>query len=145
MNAYTTERVTILGGKECEFLLDIGPTVTEMFGGHMDWTNFNFSRYAENHHMWFCSKGSVVQGMMMAQLFGSVFDSSAKILRQDLLYCKKSSGRAAYLLMQEFIAFGRGNANLVFTCLTKHTNVKERTLNKLGFQKIEEIYSLEVK
>lgn len=110
----------------------------------IDHRNFDFFRYAQNHVVLVCFQGDRPVGLVMAQLFGSVFDPKTKVLFQDVLWVEKSSGRAAHLLMREFIAFGRANAKLVFTCRAKQTNVKERTLKRLGFEKVEEIFRLEV-
>lgn len=120
------------------------PQIALLFGGNFDWRNFDLHKYARNHHVWICWRGHEPIGIMMAQLYGSVFDFESKVLWQDLLYVKKSSSRAAFLLMKEFIAFGRANAKLVFTARTKHTNVKESTLERLGFFKTEELYQLRI-
>lgn len=110
----------------------------------IDFTNFNIWDYIRNNHVWVVRRQGEPVGVMFAQLYGSVFDPKSKILFQDGLYCKKSSGRAAYLLMREFIDFGRANAKIIFTCRGKLTNVKARTLERLGFEKTEEIFRLVV-
>ncbi len=142
MKTYTISREQNLGYLVYDFFQSESAHVAALFDNRYDWKNFNFDRYAKNHYLWVCWREGKPIGLMMAQLYGSVFDPSTKVLYQDLLYCKKSSGRAAFLLMQEFIAFGRANVKMVFTCRAKCTNVKEITLNRLGFQKAEELYCL---
>lgn len=146
MADYTIERVReILPYSDTEwFFIAHGPPHIDRYGDHFDFSNFDFWAYARDHQLWVCRRRGEICGVMMAQLYGSVFDSEVKILFQDVLYCKMSSGRAAFLLFQEFLAFGRANAKLVFTARAKYTNVKGSTLEKLGFEKVEEIYQLEV-
>lgn len=142
---YTIERVRPLYSEVADFLIDEAPRVAAMFGGVYDWQNFDFAKYCDKHLVWVCCRRYEPVGVMMAQMYRSVFDPEVTILFQDLLYVKnKSSGRAAHLLMKEFIAFGRANVKLVFTMRTKHSNVKERTFERLGFEKTEELYRLEV-
>lgn len=110
----------------------------------IDFTNFNIWDYVRNNHVWIARRAGEPVGVMFAQLYGSVFDPKSKILFQDGFYVKKSSGRAAFLLFREFLAFGRANAKIIFTCRGKFTNVKARTLERLGFEKSEEIFRLVV-
>lgn len=140
MNAYTISLEKSIGYLVYNFFMSELPHVENIF--KLDGSNFNFDQYAKNHYVWVCWKEGRPVGIMMAQLYGSVFNPDQKILFQDLLYVKKSTSKAAYLLMKEFIAFGQANAKIVFTCKTKHTNIKERTLKRLGFEKTEEIYRL---
>lgn len=146
MTDYTVDRVLHVGHDTQLkiWILKNAPIVMRTFGNVYDCSHFNFDEYARQNCLWFCWRNGKPVGIMMAQFYANTFDRDVKILYQDLLYCEKSSGRAAYLLMDKFIAFGRANANLVFTMTTKHTNVKGRTLERLGFEKTEELYRLEV-
>lgn len=143
---YTTELVVSINPYSdiCDFIISESPHVAGLFDHNFDWRNFDFIDYARRNWVWVCRRDGAVVGLMMARTYTSLFDQSKRILMQDLLYTKKSSSKAAYLLMKEFVAFGRAHTNLVFTMLTKHTNVKGRSLEKLGFKKTEELYRLEV-
>ena len=142
---YTIERVREIApyGKIAEFFYQEAPNVEKIFDHRFAWAEFDISSYALHHCVWVCLRAGIPVGIMMAQLFPSIWDGK-KVLMQNLLYCKKSSGRAAYLLMKEFIDFGRAEASLVFTMTTKNTNVKEKSLQRLGFKKVEEHFLLEV-
>jgi hypothetical protein len=63
---------------------------------------------------------------------------------QDVLFTKKSSGRATHILMNAFIDFGKANANHLFTMVAEQTNIKARSLDRLGFKQVETLYRLEV-
>lgn len=145
MKRYTIEKLKFSSGygKAFEFFAEEAPNVEKIFEHRFDWMAFNFGSYVLDGHVWLCCRDGVPLGIMMARTFPSLWDGQT-ILKQDLLYCKKSSTRAPYLLMKEFVDFGRANASLIFTMTTKHTNVKEQSLQRLGFHKSEELYLLEV-
>ncbi len=144
---YRIERITRL--EQCdqvfaEFFIRSADHVAFMFGCKFNWRNFDFLRYAAGGAVWVCFKDEKPVGAMLARLYGSVFDPSVKILMQDLCYVSEPGGRAAHLLMTQFIDFGKSNANHILTMVAPQTNIKGRSLEKLGFQKIEELYRLEV-
>jgi len=122
------------------FLEEVGNV--QPYRDKFDFRSFDLPSYAWNNFFWVCNRNDLPVGVLMARLYGSVFDPYKKILYQDLLYAKKSSGKAVHLLLREFIDFGRVNASLVFTCRTIHTNIKDKSLEKLGFKKAEELYLL---
>lgn len=140
---YTIERVTEIKtySDVAEFAYEIGPSLGDLYD--FEFSDFDFHHYARSHLLWICRRNSKPVGMMMARLYPSIWDVKTLVLFQDSLFCKKSSGKAAYLLLKTFIDFGRDNANLVFTCRAKHTNVKVKSLERLGFTKTEELFLLE--
>lgn len=108
--------------------------------------NFDIGRYMYcGGHVWIAHRDDKILGSILGSLGRAALDPTLKVLYQDQLYVKKSSGRAVYLLMKEFIDYGRANANLVFTCRGKYTNLKGSSLERLGFQETETLYHLEVK
>lgn len=139
---YTIERVTHipLYGDVADFVYEIGPALGDLYG--FEFSDFDFFKYAEKYLFWVCRRKGKPVGIMLARLQPSIWDEKSKVLWQDSLYCKKSSGKAAWLLLRTFIDFGRREANLVFTCKAKHTNVKETSFVRLGFYKSEELYLL---
>lgn len=141
-SSYSVERVHLIHPYDdmAEFFYEVGPAMGDLF--NFDSDHFDFFKYAEKYLMWACRRKGKVVGVMLARIYTSIWDPTSLVLWQDSLYCKKSSGKAAYLLLQEFIAFGRMKANLVFTCKTIHTNVKEKSFERLGFKKSEELFLL---
>lgn len=118
--------------------------VSILYGGKFNWRNFNFLGYARDNCVWVCKKDAKPVGVMMARLYSSVFDYQVKIFYQDLLYVKRGSGRAAHILMRQFIDFGKLNANHLISCVAPHTNIKGRSLESLGFLELETQYRMEV-
>lgn len=139
--AYTIERV-----KEVGYYNDVADffytLAKELDLYDLDFTNFDFRRYCSENYVLICRQRGMVVGCLFARLHPCVWDPKNITLYQDGLFCRKSSGKAAYLLLKEFIDFGRKEANLVFTCRTKYTNVKEKSFERLGFKKTEELYLL---
>lgn len=143
---YTIRRITDIHDidkKLVSFLLTGAETLSKMYGDKFDWKNFDFIDYARRGFFIVCFKDDQPVGAILARLYGSIFDPQTKILMQDEFYVLPGSGRAAHLLMREFIDFGKLNANHVFTMIAEKTNIKRRSLEKLGFVKIEELYRLE--
>lgn len=139
---YTIERITSISPYDdvANFLYEIGPALGDLYG--FEFSDFDFYNYAEQNLFWLCRRKGKPVGVMLARLYPSVWDVKSKVLWQDSLYCRKSSGKAAYLLLRTFIDFGRREANLVFTCRAKHTNVKGKSFERLGFSKTEELFLL---
>jgi hypothetical protein len=138
---YTIERVTEIHPYSdiAEFFYKLA---AELDLYNLDFKNFDFYRYASENQVWVCRRKLKPVGVLFARLYPCVWDYKNLTLYQDGLFVAKSSGKAAYLLLSEFIDFGRKEANLVFTCRTKYTNVKEKSFERLGFKKAEELYLL---
>ncbi len=126
-----------------EFFVKEAENIANLFENKFNWRNFDLSQYLEEGLIAVCYKNDRPVGGLLMRLYPSVFDGEVKILMQDLLYCKKDSGRAATLLMRLFIAFGRANADLVFTMRAPQTNIKSSSLKKLGFKEVETLFCLE--
>lgn len=141
---YTIERVTKLPpyGELADFYYSVVPDLCELL--RVDMRGFDVFSYCESNLVWVCRRNGKLVGVMFARLYPYIWDTSKIVLFQDGLFCIKSSGKAAFLLLETFIDFGRSQANLIFTCRTKHTNVKEKSLERLGFEKSEELYSMRV-
>ena len=90
-----------------------------------------------------CFRDGKPVGLMWAHLMLSVFDPGVRFYRQQLLYGEKGT-RAAYLLMEEFIDYGRKHADHIITMIGANTNIKCQSLEKRGFRKLEELYICEV-
>lgn len=143
MTEYSVERVKEIEpyGDVADFFYEHGPNLGDLYG--FDFEMFNFYTYARMNLLWVCRRRGDPVGALLARIYKSVWDPTSLVLFQDAVYCKKSSGKAAHLLLTKFIAFGRMEANLVFTCRAIHTNVKEKSFERLGFKKSEELFLLE--
>lgn len=133
-----------IDGAIAEFLLYAAEHLANLYGHPFNWRNFDFAGYARQGLFLVCFKDGEPVGALLARLYDSVFDPETRILMQDELYAKQGSGRAAHLLFQHFIDFGRANANHIITQIAHRTNIKRRSLERLGFEKLEELYRLEV-
>lgn len=142
---YTIEKIKSIDDIDQElsyWLFDNADTVAGMFRDIVDFRNFDFLHYCRIGEVWLCRRNGKPLGIMMARLYGHVFDPETKILKQDLLYVKEPGFRAASILMNAFVDFGKRNANLIFTMKTNNTNIKASSLIKLGFVKAEELFEM---
>ena len=131
-------------GPVSAFLLEESEKVSALFDHKYDWTKFNHIEYARNQLFLIAQKDGEPVGMLLAGFLKSAFDDSIDILCQHLLYTKSPGNRAAHLLMRHFIDFGKSHANHIVTMIGSKTNIKPRSLERLGFEKIEELYRIEV-
>lgn len=118
--------------------------VAAMYGNKFNWRMFDFLSYFRDGLFLVCYKDDRPVGAMLARLFESIFDPDTKILFQDLLYVNEAHSRAAYLLLMHFIDFGKENANHIITTIAPKTNIKGKSLERLGFNKMEELYRMEI-
>lgn len=114
----------------------------DLYGQGYNWRDFDFDWIDENYFA-VCFRDSKPIGLLVASLQGSFFDRSIKILRQVTSFAVPNT-RATYHLLRDFIDFGKCNANHIVTMIAAKTNIKPKSLEKLGFKKIEEAYRLEV-
>jgi len=117
--------------------------VAEMYGSWVKWQNFDIKTYAERQRIRLCRRDGDPVGVMLASIYPSVFDNSVLIYQQDLLYARPGT-RAAKLLMDDFIDFGKGHAKHIISMIGANTNIKPKSLERLGFKKLEELYRIEV-
>ena len=87
------------------------------------------------------AKDPEIKGLLVTELMRDPF-TNEKVLYQRLLY--SVTPRATVALLNHFLDYGKKNANSVMGVLTQHTNLKESSLIKLGFKKLETVYKLEV-
>lgn len=127
-----------------EYLLEVGPTLTNLFEGKLDYKNCNVRDLVNNCIFLVCRRNGKIRGHMICYLTNSPLDPKVKILRQLSFYVKPDSGRTAYHLFHKFIDIGKDRANHIITMLTSHTNIKPSTLENLGFKELETLYRLEI-
>jgi hypothetical protein len=146
MSAYTIERLTSLNQIDVElsqFLIEHAERVSRMYGSIFDWRQFDFITYMKHANFWLCRRHGHPVGVMLARLYPSIFDPSIKILMQDLLYVRPGYPKATHLLMRQFVDFGRLNANHIFTMTAEKTNIKSRSMARLGFRQSEILYMMD--
>lgn len=113
------------------------------YGEVFDPFNFSIARYfAIGGHVFLARRDGKPVGVLLTRLLTSVFDSNLRILHQDLLYSR--SPRVTKLLMEFLIDFGRRNANHVISMIGAGTNIKPRSLERLGFSQFETLFRLRV-
>lgn len=128
-------------------IYDAGVTVTgryktKIFAG---WKNFDYKKFADMTQglVLVCYRGEQPVGILIAGRGTAAWNSNHRVLKQLTMYAKPNT-RAAYYLMQHFIDIGKASADTVITMIGEHTNIKESSLEKLGFKKLETLYTLEV-
>ena len=146
MNGYTTEqlRASQIDEQIFKFLRCSAEVVSLVYDSKLDWKNFPLRYYADHHRLILCRRDQEPVGVMLSRLFPSVLDPKIKILYQDSLFVVPGT-RAAKILMDDFLTFGKANADHLITCIGSQTRIKGASLQKLGFTKLEELYRFEVK
>lgn len=143
---YTIERVLpehLQDQKLLEYLATSAKQVAKLYGNKFDWKNFSLRGYLSRYRFMLCRRNGVPVGFMMARLYDSIFDPEKAILMQDLLFAEPGT-RAAHVLMQDFIDFGKANANHIITMIAEHSNIKPSSLERYGFKQLETLYRIEV-
>lgn len=120
-----------------------GKRAAEMYDGVLDWRKFKIDRYIRNHRVMVCYRDDRPVGVMLSRLYRTLLDPEKTVLFQDFLFAEPGT-RAAKLLLDEFVDFGKTHANHVISTIGLKTNIKRSSLEKLGFLKLEERYRMEV-
>lgn len=128
-------------------MFDAGVTLSgkhhrKLFKG---WKMLDYKRIADvvQGLVLICYRGDRPVGILIATRSNAFWNPENRILKQQILYAKPGT-RASYHLMKHFIDIGRASADTVITMIGEHTNISERSLEKLGFKKLETLYTLEV-
>lgn len=142
---YRIERIKVsdLDERLVKWLIQSGHWVNDVYGHKFEWAPTLILRFAQEQCLWIAFRHEKPVGFMAATLVRSIFDSHLKILRQELLFAESGS-LAAGELLKVFIDFGKANANHILTTIGEKTNIKGRSLEKLGFKKLQEMYRIEV-
>lgn len=143
---HTIEQVKTIDYALLDFLHSAGHKLNAMFSKKYkgyDFRNFDLREYARNDRMVVCKKGDKIIGFMLSRLSCSIFDPKTILYVQDLIYT--NSPKATSMLFKEFIDFGKLHADHILTVTTPHTNIKRRSLERLGFVELETSYRMEIK
>lgn len=142
---YIVKQITVkdLTGVLLRFIADSGDRLNSLYGNKFNWAQgFPLKHIIEKHVFLVCYRGDEPVGFMVGTLSPMVFDISKTVLRQETLFAKYP--KASVELLRYFIDLGKLRANHVIMCVGKHTNIKPRSLEKLGFTKMEELFEMEV-
>lgn len=143
--AYTVRKLEVKDLKNAlilRFIADSGDRLNRVYGDKYEWSHrFPLKYTVENHLFLMCFKGDEPVGLMVGTIQPAIFDINRTVLRQETLFGKYP--KATIELLRYFIDFGKVNANLILTNIGEHTNLKPASLEKLGFTKLETLYSME--
>lgn len=103
----------------------------------------DYRYHADVNHLWICIRNNFAVGFLFATNGHSFFNPSNKSLTQRILYAVPKT-RAANLLLKEYIDFGKSSGKSIYTVLGLATNIKSKTLEKMGFKYVESLYRMEV-
>lgn len=142
---YTITRETEYTDDLKNFIETEGFEISKMFDGVFNHHNAAVELLIKNAVFLVGRRDGEIRGLHVSWLFKSPLDTTVSILQQQIFYVKPDSGRTAFLLFDKFIDIGKNEANHIITMLTRHTNIKPETLNKLGFEEKEVMYRMEIK
>lgn len=125
-----------------EFIMIAAEEMNTLYKSNYDWSLINFVKFLDEDLLLICYRDKEPVGFLAASFYASFFDPTVKILQQNLLYARPGT-RAAYLLLKEFVDFGKVNAKHTISMIAENTNIKPSSLEKLGFKKLETLYRLE--
>ena len=143
-----TTRIKVLTNKnmsygEMEFIAAVGRHLAKRYKVGFQPDKFNLVLYADRGRITIAYDAKDrPTGLMLSRLYYSTFDGTTRVLMQDLLYARPGS-RAAKALLDDFIDFGRHNADHILTAIGEHTCIKPSSLAGMGFKELETIYRME--
>ena len=127
-----------------QFIVKSCKELKRIYGKTYDLSHFPFEELMDNHYFAICYGKTGPVGMMIGRLKTNIFDANVIFLTQITLYAVPGT-KAAYYLMNDFIDFGKNNANYIISTINTQTNIKGRSLERLGFKETERVFRLEVK
>lgn len=142
---YTVKRCTQhnLTPSDLTFIAESAEHLNGLYEKNYNWRKIDIKIFATLNYLTICYRDETPVGFLAATFYRAFFDREIFLLQQNVLFSKPNT-RAALLLLRELIDFGKCSANDVITMLAKHTNIKPRSLERLGFRKFEELYRLEL-
>jgi hypothetical protein len=146
---YTIERLQFshfLDNNLVGTLVSWAREVSDSYGGALGAEGFRPAKYLNESGgvIVLARRNGVPVGVICARLLESVLDRNVTILYQDLLYVTPGIPKAVKLLIEWLIDMGRRNADHIITMIAAKTNLKPRSLERLGFEKLETLYRMRV-
>jgi len=138
---YTTE-IVLMSDATMEIEDFIVKALTEINDSRDKFYNnvsFDLKKYLENYHCFTCRKNGKLVGFILAMKGPSAFSNQTNILISDVLYAVPGT-RAAHHLIHSFLDIGKGCADHVIIALNVKSNIKPKTLERLGLKETEKLF-----
>lgn len=117
--------------------------VNTIYDSEYPWEKFPVRWAVENQLVFVCfDSDKRPVGFLYGMMTNSPFDSSRKVLRSQLIYAKNPI--ATTRLIKHFIDYGEAHADYIHMNLGKHANLKQSSLEKLGFEQLDVVYRKKV-
>lgn len=103
--------------------------------------------WIENHLVFVAEKETVGQlGFIIGAITPHLFNPKVVVLTELLWWVDPQfrKTRAGYLLLKQFVEWGKENTDWITFSVQTITPIKETTLKKFGFRQIEACYLIEV-
>lgn len=124
-----------------KFFIRSAHIINAQYGSRYELKYFDIENYlVSGGHLWVCYRRDEPVGFIMGRLSKSLWDNAHTYLFQDLLY--GIYPKATYLLLREFIDYGKKEADDILTVLGDRVNIKPSSLKRLGFKKHQTQYIL---
>ncbi len=143
---YTIEQIRTardLSDEDFKWLTITAMAVCAEYGNKFSWEKFSCEQYVKTGAILLCRREGKPVGLLLMRVMTSVFDNKTKILTHDLLYAEPGT-RAAHILFNAYVDFGRRTVDHVTMTIAEHTNIKPRSLEREGFVKLQTVFRLEV-
>lgn len=127
-----------------EFIFYAATQANKAYGNKYNWSRLPIIELMNKHYFAMCFRDGEPVGLLIATLGKNFFDPDIIVLKQNLLFSLPNT-RSSYYLLKDFVDFGKTHANYVITSIGTETNIKNNSLEKLGFKKLEEHYRMECK
>lgn len=142
MSTYRIKKLSMIDFNDeiHEFLHKSVVKLAALTGGDFsDAVNIDFLRIINTEHLFICFRNDKPVGFLYASEYSSIFTRKVRILMQHSLYSEPRT-RAAKLLLDHFLDFGKSRVDHVITMITPYTNIKPCSLEKMGFKELETLY-----
>lgn len=146
MNDYTVERIDDYH-KLTKFevaLFNYGAILLAKEYGESDPLSFPLEHFIDKGVVFMCYREGFPVGFLIATHYPYLFNPSKTVLRQEVFWAMPGT-RASFFLFNEFLDFGKRNANYVISMIANRTRMTHRTMERYGFEKLETMYRMEVK
>lgn len=105
-----------------------------------------FNQFVKNHIFLVAERDLVPMGFVAGVVFPHLFNPEILVLQEVFWWVMKAyrGSRAALMLLDAFIAWGRESVDWIFFSMQPNTPAGDRVLLKRGFKLQEKTYLLEV-
>ena len=120
-------------------------TKRSLFGDE-DYAREGLLRTMESHLLLVAERGETLMGFVAGMVSPHLYNPAIRILCELFWWVAEEyrKTRAGYLLMREYMTWGKSNVDWMTFCLMENSPVKDGTLRRLGFKPTETSYLMEV-